>query len=254
MTGTDKDPFERLSHTATPEPDPTRIAAVAAMSARAFSADLARASGQQGRMSRFAHWLKGTHWLMPASATAVTVLVAALLVPLIMQPQPGAPAPADTMLSRAPAAVADAGPSATQEREQGTRLGAVPPPAAMAESAPLDLRADIAVETYSFDGLDIVVRSAPEDVSLYELDGAVERQIDRRAKTPSETIILTDAFRHHTDASLLLIRSGAEGGQQQWDAFVEGAGGYVLSGALSTQIHDAADRAEVIARLEGAER
>src|SRR5690606_4013888 len=47
MTGMDKDPFERLSQIATPEPDPAKIDAVAAMSARAFSAELARASASE---------------------------------------------------------------------------------------------------------------------------------------------------------------------------------------------------------------
>lgn len=259
MTGKDKDPFERLSLIATPEPDPAKIEAVAAMSARAFSADFAKASKPQGKTGRFSRWIQGTGWLMPASATALTVLAAALVVPLIMQPDPSGPAPSDAMLSREPAAVAGAEPSATQmeqalpERDEGVRMGAVPAPSTPAAGLPLDLRTDVAVETYSFDDIEIMVRSAPEEVGLYMLEGTIERQFDRRLKDPSETVILTDAFRHENDASLLFVRSGVEGGQQQWDAFIEGANGYALSGALSTQVYDAADRAEVIARLEALE-
>lgn len=257
MTGKDQDPFERLSQLAAPKPDPAKIAAVAAMSARAFAADLAQPSRPEAGASRLVQWIKGTNWLMPVSALAFAVVAAVLLVPLIMQPNPNDPSSSDTMLSREPA-VAEAEPSESQTdgvapaEEEGRRLGAVPGPSAPADGLPLDLRTDVAVETYTFDDIEIMVRSAPEEVGLYLMAGSIERQFDRRFKEPSQTIVLTDAFRHPSDAQLLLIRSGIEGGHQQWDAFVEGANGYALSGAISMQIHDAADRADVIARLESA--
>lgn len=269
MTGMDKDPFERLSQIATPEPDPAKIDAVAAMSARAFSAELARAPESRKGGGGFAGWIRSTNWLMPASAMAFAALAAVVVVPLMGRPdllpsmQEPAPAPAsvpsETALSREPAAVADA--EAELEAQAGpapegpVRMGAAPAPGS--QNLPLDLRDDAVTQSFSFGDTEIMVRSVDDDVALYLMDGMIERQFDRRVKEPSETIIVTDAFRQDSglsDVPVLLVQSGPEGGRQQWDAFVDSGAGYVLSGALSLEIHDATDRDEVVARLKDVER
>lgn len=254
MKGEEKDPFERLSRIAAPEPDPAKIEAVAAMSSRAFAINAARASEPLARTSRLVQWIGGGNWLVPASAFAFTVFVAAALIALIDRPDMAPRSSSDTAVSREPAAVADAPTieteQATPPQEEGVRMGAAPSPST---GLPLDLRNDVVVRTYSFDGIEIVMRSAPEEVILSLVDGETERQFDRRFKEPSDNIILTDAFvqSDNSDRPVLLIRSGFEDRQQQWDAFVDNGRGYQLSGALSRLVYDAADRAEVAARLQG---
>lgn len=254
MTGMDKDPFERLSQITTPEPDPAKVRAVAAMSARAF-ADQARSSKSIKETGWLSRWLKREAWLFPVSAMAFTLAAVALLVPLIGRPQMVAPLP-DT--APPPGPVADARPAGEQPgqvhppQEEGIRMGAVPP---RSNLPPLDLRDDAVVRTYSFDGVEIVMRSAPEEVALYVVEGGSEHWFDRRFKEPGQEITLTDAFLQENPRSgtlLLLLRSGHEGMRQQWDVFVDTGEGYRLSGALTNLVHDAANRAEVIARLEGA--
>lgn len=251
MTGTQKDPFERLSQIAAPEPDPRKMTSVIAMSSRAFAQDRAQPAGTRGRPGRLTGWFAGTGWTIPASAAAAALL-AVVSIPFLGQfdmpgsgrqvsaPSPEQAAdsqpPASTSLSRAPAPAEE------------TRLGAAP----QGSQAQLEPPGDATVGIYHFDGIDIVVRSAPEEATLSLRDGDVERPIDRRIKQPSETVIVSDAFVHGDGASsapLLLIRSGFEDGDQQWDAFIARDGGYVLSGAVSLAIHDAADREEVEARL-----
>lgn len=268
MTGMDKDPFERLSQIATPEPDPAKIDAAAAMSARAFSAELARAPKSRKGGGGFAGWIRSTNWLMPASAMAFAALAAVVVVPLMGRPdlspsmQELAPAPAsapsETGLSREREVIADAEPEVEQavpEPDAPIRMGAAPSPGS--QSLPLDLRDDAVAQTFSFGDIEIMVRSVDDDVAFYLMDGTIERQFDRRVKEPSETIIVTDAFRQDSglsDVPVLLVQSGPKGGRQQWDAFVDSGAGYVLSGALSLEIHDATDRDEVVARLKDVER
>ncbi len=258
MTGKNDDPFERLSQITAPQPDRAKIDAVTAMSVRAFSAQLAQAP--EKRKSRLRGWIKETNWLLPASAMAFTVLVAALIVPLIGGQGRVSPSPSDTMLSREPTAVAEAEPPlldgepATPAPEEGIRMGAAPsgPPGS---SLPLDLRDDVAIQNFTFDDLEIVMRSAEDEVALYTLQGTVEHQFDQRFKEPSETIVLTDAFRQNVpEGTVLFVRSGTEGGQHQWDAYIDIGAGYVVSGALSSLVHDATDRDDVLARLNNAER
>jgi hypothetical protein len=201
---------------------------------------------------------------MPASAMAFVALAAVVVVPLMGRPGLLAPmpepapapapasAPSETALSRERAAVADAEleAQAAPASEGPVRMGAVPAPGS--QNLPLDLRDDAVSRSFSFGDIEIMVRSVDDDVALYLMDGTIERQFDRRVKETSETIIVTDAFRLDSgvsDGPVLLVQSGAEGGRQQWDAFVDSGTGYALSGALSLEIHDAADRDEVVARL-----
>ena len=254
MTGTEKDPFERLSQIVVPEPDPRKLATVMAMSSRAFAQDHARATDRPKRKRWLANWFTGAGWAIPASAVAVVLAV--LSIPLLGQFDiPGFRQESHTpsneqladneILSRAPSL------SRGTDTNEGTRRSATP--ARQGSQSPLPTGENVTTETYDFGGLHLVARSTPEDVILSLKEGDIERRIDRRLKEPSETIVVSDAFIHHSgEAStpLLLIRSGYDDGPQQWDAFAERDGGYVLSGAISLAIHDAADRAEVIIRLQ----
>lgn len=255
MTGTEKDPFERLAQIEVPEPDPRKLAEVTAMSSRAFARDHVQATRPRKRQSWLANRFAGTGWALPASAAAVAVL-ALVSIPLLGRfdiPGSGQEAPTPSREQVADNESPPTLPSLSRgpDTDESTRQGAVP--SRQGSQSPLDLRGDITIETYDFDGIDLVMRSAPEEVILSLREGDTERRIDRRLKQPSETIIVSDAFVHDTgeaSAPLLLIRSGFDDGVQQWDAFIERDGGYVLSGAISLAIHDAADRAEVIARLQ----
>lgn len=250
MTGKDKDPFERLSQIAPPDPDPQRLAAAVAMSSRAFSQGSARTSPPRAKASWFANWFRGAGWAVPASAGAFA-LVALLMVPLAGRLDAPAPVPADRMAARERMVEAERPLSPAPEAEEGVRLGAAP--ASRRAEPPLGQHDDVTTETYEFNDIDLVIRSTPEEARLYLVEGDTERPIDRRIKEPSETVIVSDAFFHDRDdgaPALLLVRSGFDDGAQQWDAFVERETGYALSGATSLEIHDAADRAEVVARLE----
>jgi hypothetical protein len=251
MTGEDKDPFDRLAKIAPPEPDPEKIKAVAAMSARAFE-DGSRKKAEPAKKSWLETWLPARGWLIPASGIVGALLVAVVAVPMMQdQTGPSFEAPQDMPLP-APSIAERQPESATSD--EGTRMGSMPQ--RQRQGMPLDLRDDAEVRTYDFDGLEIMSRSVPEEFGLYLVINQIETPFDQRAKDASEEIVLTDAFMQDGTPDegdrALFVRSGYDDGPQQWDAFVDSGSGFALSGSLSMTVHDAGDRAEVLARLEGA--
>lgn len=251
MTGEDKDPFERLSHIAPPEPDPEKIKAVAGMSARAFAAG-SKKNASAAKKGWLATLLPARGWLIPASGIVGALLVAVVAVPMMLdRTGPNFEAPQDMPLP-APSVAESQQESATSD--EGTRMGSMPQ--RQRQGMPLDLRDDAEVQTYDFDGLEIMSRSVSEEFGLYLVTNGIETAFDQRAKEQSEEIVLTDAFMRDgtpdENDRALFVRSGYDDGPQQWDAFVDSGSGFALSGSLSMEIHDASDRAEVLARLEDA--
>jgi hypothetical protein len=249
MSGEDKDLFERLSQITPPEPDPKKIKAVAAVSASAFAENSRKKAGA-AKKGWLENLLSGRGWLIPASGAVGALLVAVLAVPMILdQTGRNFEAPQDTPSPARSVAVRERDSAAS---EVGTRMGSMPQ--LQRQGLPLDLRDDVEVQTYDFDGLEIVSRSVPEEFGLYLAIDGIGTAFDQRAKEASEEIVLTDAFVQdgmpgESDRTLF-VRSGYDDGAQQWDAFVDSGNGFVLSGSLSMEVHDASDRAEVRARLE----
>ncbi|KAA0971965.1 hypothetical protein FPY71_02235 [Aureimonas fodinaquatilis] len=248
MTGEDKDHFERLSQLAPPEPDPEKIKATVAMSGRAF----AQGTGKKAKPAKKG-WLEtllpGRGWLIPASGLAGVLLVAAVTVPMMLDQTGQSFEAARDMPMPAPS-VAE-GPRSSAGPGAGTRMGSMPQ--RQRQGLPLDMRSDAEVQTYDFDGLEILSRSVPEEFGLYLVNNGVEREFDRRAKEASEQIVLTDAFMREGATGeysrALFVRSGYDDGPQQWDAFIDNGSGFAISGRLSVAVHDANDRADVLARL-----
>lgn len=249
MSGEDKDPFDRLSQITPPEPDPKKIKAVAAMSASMF----AEGSGKKANTSRKG-WLRnllpGRVWILPASGAFATLVAAVVALPMLLeQTKPNVEAARD-MPMRAPSLAQ--GEQKSENSEQGTRMGSMPQ--TQRKGIPLDLREDAEVRTYDFDGLKILSRSVPEEFALYIVVDNIETAFDQRAKEASEEMVLTDAFLRDGTAGggdrTLFVRSGSDDEAQRWDAFVDSGGRFVLSESLSRQVHDASDRADVLARVD----
>lgn len=249
MSGEDKDPFDRLSQITPPEPDPEKIKAVAAMSAIVF-AESSIKKPHASTKSWLGNLRPGRPWLLPASGAFATLLVAVVAVPMLLeQTGPKLEAPRDMPMHAPSLARGEQNGAASQ---QGTRMGSMPQQ--QRQGMPLDLREDAEVRTYDFDGLKILSRSVPEEFALYLVVDDIETAFDQRAKAASEEMVLTDAFLRNGTASgadrTLFVRLGFDDGAQRWDAFVGSGGRFVLSESLSRQVHDASDRADVLARVD----
>lgn len=118
---------------------------------------------------------------------------------------------------------------------------------------PLDLDMIVDLEPYTIGELRLGVRNADERFALYHIDEqGLERQLLEARKGAAETVSISDAvLTQRDDQQVLAVRSGF-GDLQRWNAFVDTRFGFELSAALSHQIWDAADAAEVEQRLAAA--
>lgn len=248
MSGEDKDPFDRLSQITPPAPDPERIKAVAARSADVF-AKRSRKKSSRATKGWLGNLLPGGTWLLPASGAFATLVVGLVAVPMLLKPTgPNVETVQDIPMRAPPLAPGEQQGSVS---EQGTRMGSMPQ--RQRPGIPIDLREDAEVQTYDFDGLTIRSRSVPNEFRLSLVVDGIETQFQRGAKDESEEIVLTDAFLRD-DATgqgtrILFVRSGYDDGAQRWDAFIDNGKGFVLSDRLSRDVHQASDRAEVLARI-----
>ena len=100
------------------------------------------------------------------------------------------------------------------------------------------------------DTLRLGVRNVDNRFAIYHVDDqGLEQQLVEGRKGANERVSISNAvLTYWNGQDVLAIRSGV-GGLQRWEAFIEVGPRFELSAALSHQIWDAADIAEVEKRL-----
>lgn len=247
MTRAAHDPFDLLHHVPVPEPDPEAMRAAVAAGRRRFLAVAPHDTWQVRPAPGRAGWRWGGWrlWLLPAGL-GLTALVLLLFQPAPPPADPGYPA----AVANAPQVAEDPAPADSGARPMS--LGARPetPGSLLAPGVLGDIPAPLEDTVYELDGLQLALRVADSRATLVLIDGDDEYPLLSRTFAQGAAMEPLDAFRHPGPPDLLLLRTHI-GTRAQWDAFEMRAGVPVLSAPLSRRIHDAADRAEVLARLAG---
>ena len=224
------DPLTRLPPERIPEPSPSRMQETIAAAQQLFARQPAQMPGKQGAGRRVFFGRTWMEAILGAGLVSTACVLAFVLSPAFMVTPP--------VLEREPV---QTGPIRTDMMVP--RNGLRPPP--------LDVIADL--EPYETGDLRVGVRNLDQRYALYHVDEqGLERELVEGRKHSAETVSVSDAVLTQWDGrSVLAIRSGV-GGLQRWDAFVEARFGFEVSAALSHQIWDAADAAEVEQRLAAA--
>ncbi|MFD2649366.1 hypothetical protein ACFSX5_16390 [Devosia albogilva] len=221
------DPLSRLPPERIPEPSPSRMQETIAAAQQLFARQPVQTPGKQraGRRVFFGRtWMEA---ILGAGLVSTACVLAFVLSPAFMVTPP--------VLEREPV---QTGPIRTDMMVPAQGLRPVD----------LDMIADL--EPYTFGALRLGVRNADERFALYHVDEqGLELQLLEGRKAAAETVSISDAvLTQWNGQQVLAVRSGF-GDLQRWDAFVEEGFGFELSAALSHQIWDAADAAEVEQRL-----
>ncbi|WP_108397505.1 hypothetical protein [Devosia submarina] len=224
------DPLSQLPPDRIPEPSPGHVQETIAAAQQLFARQPVRMPGSHkpGRRVFFGRtWMEailGAGLVSTACVLALVLSPAFLMTPLAPEPEPVQTGPIRTEMMVPP---------------QGVQ--------------PLDLDMIVDLEPYTNGELRLGVRNADDRFALYHVDEqGLEQQLLEGRKGAAEAVSIFDAVLAEWDGQqVLAVRSGF-GDLQRWDAFVETRFGFEVSAALSRQIWDAADAAEVEQRLAAA--
>ncbi|SMQ61690.1 hypothetical protein SAMN06295905_0557 [Devosia lucknowensis] len=244
----DRDPFELLPRFVDPEPDPVVMNATIAQSREAFL----RRAGKAGPVASpgLGTWFgKSLNWIIPATAGAVALVVAILVVPGLM---PDAPAPnretdlvADRptpMPSAAPSTSLSRSPEAASDAVSGTSSMGVRPLPGQPAPAPQ------AVDTiFEGDGVRVGVLTTPSQVELYLPDLSGRTVIDTQAVFAGEDLEILEAALVPA-GNLVAVRFRVND-ERFWRIYAQASGTYTRDADLSATVSDASDVAEVERRL-----
>ena len=220
------DSLSRLPQEPIPEPSFGRMQETIAAAQQLFARQPVQMPGRQvvGRRAFFGRtWMEA---ILGAGFFSTACVLAFVLSPAFMlSPSAPAPEPAQT------------GPIRT---DMVSRQGLRP--------ADLDMITDL--EPARFGDLRLGVRNVDDRFAIYHVDEqGLEQQLVEGRKSVNERVGISNAVLIHWNGQdVLAIRSGV-GGLQRWEAFIEVGPRFELSAALSHQIWDATDSAEVEKRL-----
>lgn len=221
------DPLSRLPRERIPEPSPGRMQETIAAAQQLFARQPVQMAGQPkaGRRVFFGRtWMEA---ILGAGLVSTACMLAFVLSPASMLTPP---APVSEPVQSGPIRTDMTAP------RQGLR--------------PLDLDMIVELEPYTIGDLRLGVRNLDNRFALYHVDEqGLQLQLLEGRKAASEQISISDAvLTQWNGQDVLAIRSGV-GALQRWEAFVGVGPRFELSAALSHQIWDAADSAEVEQRL-----
>lgn len=220
------DPLNSLPREDIPEPNASRMVQTIAAAQQLFERQpVAMPSTARKRKRPFfgRTWMEailGAGLVSTAAVLAFVMSPAFIVMPNVpeAEPMPSGPVRTDMVLSR-----------------QGEPLS-------------LDMIADL--EPFSAGDIRLGVRNVDDRYALYHVnEQGLELELIEGRKSAADIASITDAVLTTSDGrEVLAIRSGF-GPAQRWEAFVAVRFGYELSAALSHQIWDAANAAEVEQRL-----
>lgn len=223
------DPLDRLPPERFPEPSPGRMQETIAAAQQLFARQPVQMPGKVpvGRRVFFGRtWMEailGAGLVSTAGVLAFVMSPSVMINPPVLEPEPVQTAPIRTdMVS-----------------PQNLR------------PVPLDMIVDL--DPYAFGDLRLGVRNDGNRYALYHVDEqGLEAELLEGRKSDEEMISISGGILTEWNGrEVLAIRSGF-GELQRWEGFMKVGTGFQLSAALSHQIWDAADAAEVEQRLAAA--
>lgn len=223
------DPLDRLPPERFPEPSPGRMQETIAAAQQLFARQPVQMPGKPpgGRRVFFGRtWMEA---ILGAGLVSTACVLAFVMSPSVMLPPPVfEPEPVQTVPIRT-----------DMVSPQNLR------------PLPLDMIVDL--EPYTFGDLRLGVRNDGNRYALYQLNAqGLEAEILEGRKSAEEMVSMSGGvLTQWNGREVLAIRSGF-GELQRWEGFVKAGAGFQLSAALSHQIWDAADAAEVEQRLAAA--
>jgi hypothetical protein len=220
------DPLTTLPREDIPEPTASRMMDTIASAQQVFERQPVRMPSETRKRQRpfFGRtWMEailGTGMVSTAAVLAFVMSPAFIVMPNVPEAEPMPPGPVRTDMI----------------------------PSRQVQPLSLDMLAEL--EPFTSGDLRLGVRNVEYRYALYHVnEQGLELELVEGRKAPADTASITDAVVTQLDGrEVLAIRSGF-GPVQRWEAFVADGFGYEISAALSHQIWDAANAAEVEQRL-----